>query len=217
MGSHGRGRGAEAPSEPDGAPARPARLSYAEIGALVRRAQAGDQEGWETLVRQLSPAIYRGISAFRLSPDARDEVYANTWLRLIEHLDTIRQPESIVSWLMTTARHEALAHLRVTARLIASGELDEEGDRAAGHRELDEALLDNELQVAVHTAFRRLPPWCQDVLRLLTIDPPLTYDEITVVLGLPRGSIGPQRMRCLAKLRLMPELVVFTNELGKGD
>lgn len=184
---------------------------------LVRRAQAGDQEGWELLVRHLSPAIYRGIGSFRLAPDARDEIYANTWLRLLEHLDTIRRPESIASWLMTTARHEALALLRVTARQVATGNLDDEGDRIAPHPELDEALLDNELQLAVHAAFARLPRHCQDVLRLLTIDPPLSYEEISQVLHLPRGSIGPKRMRCLAKLRAMPELVLFTDHVGKGD
>lgn len=184
------------------------RLTGEEISDLVGRVRSGDGKAWDTIVRCLSPAVYRGIGAFTLSPDARDEVFSATWLRLIERIDTIDKPESLVSWLMTTARNEARQFVRKRSRQVP---MDDVGEYDVDHQELDESLLDSELRVALLRSFRRLPERCQSILRLVTVDPPLSYAEITKLVGIPHGSIGPNRLRCLDLLRSMPELAPFVD------
>jgi hypothetical protein len=41
------------------------------------------------------------------------------------------------------------------------------------------------------------------LLEMLMADPPVPYTEISHELGLPVGSIGPTRGRCLARLRVL--------------
>src|SRR5205823_3806329 len=104
------------------------------------------------------------------------------------------------------ARREASAISRARRRLIPTAELSPEqataGDQADG-------LLDAELRDALRRALDRLDQPCRELLLLLMADPPLSYDEISHVLGLPHGSIGPTRARCLAKLRATPELAPY--------
>ena len=189
------------------------RLTADEISGLVARVKAGDGRAWELLVRHLSPAVYRGIAAFTLSSHAREEVFSNTWLRLVEKIDTIEKPGSLVSWLMTTAKNEARQFTRVNSRLVPTESLDD-APALIDSRNLDESLLDSEVRVAVWRAFQQLPQRCQRLLRLLTVDPPLAYAEISEVLGLPHGSIGPNRMRCLDLLREMPTLAQFGDQIS---
>ena len=189
------------------------RLSGAEIETLVARVRSGDAGAWDVLVRCLSPALHRGIGAFTLSVEARDDVFSNTWLKLLEHIDKIEKPASLVSWLMTTARNEALQFVKARARYVPVAEPDV---TSVDHQPIDEALLDSELSVAVWRAFQHLSAACQSILRLLTLDPPLSYDEIVELLGLPHGSIGPTKGRCLEKLRSRPELAPFLDRQAKG-
>ena len=68
---------------------------------------------------------------------------------------------------------------------------------------VDEALLAAERAEAVREAMTQLPPQWQRLIQLLMADPPVSYAEIADQLGLPIGSIGPTRGRCLAKLRVL--------------
>jgi RNA polymerase sigma factor (sigma-70 family) len=206
--------------EPSGRPALLAtpsrvtrRLTGNEIDDLVSRIRAGDDTAWEVLVRCLSPALYRGIGAFILSTDARDDVLANTWVKLLEHIDRIDKPASLVSWLMTTARNEARQFVRSRGRQVPVADVH---DDQVDFRGLDESLLEDELSVAVSRAFQNVSVACQKILRLLTLDPPLSYAEIIDLLGLPHGSIGPTRGRCLDQLRRRPELAPFIGDLKGG-
>jgi DNA-directed RNA polymerase specialized sigma24 family protein len=55
-------------------------------------------------------------------------------------------------------------------------------------------------------AFAALPPSCQRLLRVLMADPPPSYQEAAAALGMPIGSIGPTRGRCLDRLRRLADL-----------
>jgi RNA polymerase sigma factor (sigma-70 family) len=210
--------------EGDDAPARRARASstvarrltpeeLSELVTAVRAGAGGAAAAWETMVRCLSPAIYRALGAFRLSHHDREEVFNSTWTLLVRSIDRIEKPESLASWLMTTAGNEARQLLRSRSKEVATADPGE-----AGHEEhqLDEALLADERRAAVWRAFERLSPRCQALLRLLTVDPRLSYDEIAEILGWPRGSIGPNRGRCVESLRAMPDLVPFLDQLDGG-
>ena len=175
-----------------------------DVALLVRQAAAGDKSAWERLVDQYSRLIWAMTRDFRLAEiDAADVVQA-TWLRLLEHIGRIEYPERIGSWLATTARHECLRHLAASKRVTLVDDHDATfGGTVAAQPEVDERLLAEERAQAVRAAVAMLPMRSQRLLELLMADPPVSYVEISDQLGLPIGSIGPTRGRCLDRLRLI--------------
>jgi RNA polymerase sigma factor (sigma-70 family) len=184
-----------------------AALTPLELDQLVAGARRGDQASWNALVRGCSNAVYRGLAAFDVPTEAREELFHETFVRLVERLDSIERPAALPAWLMTTARNQALQYVRKRARTVPVAEVPE----MASVDSLDEAMLDDEVRVAVARAFRRLSAACQQLLRLLTVTPALSYAEIAELLDKPIGGLGPQRIRCLKQLRLAPELVPFAD------
>jgi RNA polymerase sigma factor (sigma-70 family) len=174
-----------------------------DVAQLVRRAAGGDSWAWERLVDQYSRLLWAMTRDFKLpESDAADVVQA-TWLRLLEHIDRIEYPDRIGSWLATTARHECLRHLAARKRVVLVQDDDAALTGVAEPQpELDERLLADERAQAVREAVAMLPWRSQQLLQLLMADPPASYTEISSQLGLPIGSIGPTRGRCLERLRL---------------
>jgi RNA polymerase sigma factor (sigma-70 family) len=171
---------------------------------LVPLAAAGDKRAWERLVDQYSRLIWAMTRDFKLrETDAADVVQA-TWLRLLEHIGRIEYPERIASWLATTARHECLRHLAASKRVMLVEDQDVTfGNSVVPQPDVDERLLAEESSRAVREAVAQLPSRSQLLIELLMADPPVSYSEISDQLGLPIGSIGPTRGRCLDRLRLI--------------
>ena len=168
---------------------------------LVERARNGDMDAWSALVDRFSSRVYAVARAYRLSWADSQDVYQVTWLRLLTHLGTIREPGKVGAWLASTARHECLRLLKKAGRQIPTGdesELDQPDTLAPPPHA---RMLANERQLAVWKALGALPPHCQRLLRLFMADPPPSYEEVTIALDMPQGSIGPTRRRCLDKLR----------------
>ena len=139
-----------------------------------------------------------------MESDAAD-VAQTTWLRLLEHIDRIEYPDRVGSWLAATARNECLRSLAARKRVVLGH--DDDGTRTARAvrraPEVDERLLADERAQVVRDAMSRLPRRWQRLLEMLMADPPVPYAEISDELGLPIGSIGPTRGRCLARLRVL--------------
>ncbi len=170
---------------------------------LVRRAAAGDRSAWAALVDQYSRLIWAMTRDFRLAESDAADVVQSTWLRLLEHITRIEYPDRIASWLATTARHECLRHLAASKRMLLVDDDDGFDSGAAHQPEVDDRLLADERAQAVRDAVSKLPSRSQRLLELLMADPPVSYLEISHQLGLPIGSIGPTRGRCLERLRVM--------------
>jgi RNA polymerase sigma factor (sigma-70 family) len=179
-----------------------------DVASLVRRAAAGDKAAWERLVDQYSRLIWAMTRDFRLAEIDAADVVQTTWLRLLEHIHRIEYPERIGSWLATTARHECLRHLASSKRLTLVDDHDATFGHPTEHQpEVDERLLAEERAQEVREALATLPGRSQRLLELLMADPPISYTEISDQLGLPIGSIGPTRGRCLDRLRLILQTV----------
>jgi RNA polymerase sigma factor (sigma-70 family) len=175
-----------------------------DTAQLVRRAAAGDHRAWEGLVDQYSKLIWAMTRDFRLvESDAADVVQA-TWLRLLENIGRIEYPDRVGSWLATTARHECLRHVTARKRVMLVQDDDISLTEPVSHQpEVDERLLADERARDVREALALLPSRWQELLGLLMADPPASYAEISDQLGLPVGSIGPTRGRCLERLRVL--------------
>lgn len=178
-----------------------------QIATLLSAAADGDQNAWDAIVTQFEGLVWATIRSYRLGDAESGDVVQTTWLRLVENLGRLRDPERVGGWLATTARRECLRCLRSTGRSIPVDD-DAVFDRAQSDPgpELDEGLLRNERDAGLWRAFQRISDRCQQLLRVLTADPAPSYDEVSDALDMPIGSIGPTRQRCLERLRA--ELVV---------
>jgi RNA polymerase sigma factor (sigma-70 family) len=183
----------------------PAHNATTDVAALVRAATAGDERAWSALVDRFSKLVWAIARNHRLGADDAAEVSQTTWLRLAEHIDRLQDPAKVGGWLATTARHESLRLLRGAGRQIPMGDDVPEPDRPAPA--IDEELLRNERDRMLWLAFSRLPARDQALLRLLISDPMPSYEEIGAAMGMPIGSVGPTRARCLERLRREAEVV----------
>ncbi|WP_068929015.1 RNA polymerase sigma factor [Planobispora rosea] len=167
---------------------------------------AGDQAAWDAMVKRLSPLVWSAVRAYGLGAADAADAAQGAWLRLVEHLPGIRDPERIGSWMFTTARREAslLRRRNQDERLVP--EPIEPDDRVdAGHAHADPAL-------AVLTADEGRRLWrtvesmhepCRSLLRLMAQAPDAGVRQLAGRLGMPTGSYGPTRGRCLDRLRAM--------------
>ncbi|HKH88646.1 MAG TPA: sigma-70 family RNA polymerase sigma factor [Acidimicrobiales bacterium] len=175
-------------------------MQEATPGVWVVDAADGSSAAWGLLVDHYSGLLWSIARSFRLStPDAAD-VIQTTWLRMVEHLGRIEQPDRIGAWLATTARNECLAALRRNTRTTPAGSdvLDAVPDQGPGP---EHGLLTLERDTALWEALEGLSELCRNLLRVLASDPPPSYLEVGAALSMPVGSIGPSRARCLDQLR----------------
>jgi RNA polymerase sigma factor (sigma-70 family) len=174
-------------------------VEAAEIRALVDAAARGEQSAWDELVDAFAGLVWSVIRSFRLYGADAADVSQTVWLRMVEHVGRLRDPERAGAWLATTARNECLRVLRKTGRQVAMAEVPE--TVPASDHDVARGLVAAEDHDAFVRALDRVPARCQTLLRLLVADPPLSYDEIADLLDMPKGSIGPTRGRCLDHLR----------------
>jgi RNA polymerase sigma factor (sigma-70 family) len=179
-------------------------IPTSSLEALIRAAHDGDTAAWEAIVDRFSGLIWATARAHRLAPAEAADVTQTTWLRLVENLDRIQDPERLGAWLATTARRECLRHIRLRGRELPTGE--DTLFEAPSDDRIEQRLITRERNDALRKAFARISERCQALLRLVAaVDPP-TYEEIGAALGMPIGAIGPTRARCLDQLRRSPEL-----------
>jgi RNA polymerase sigma factor (sigma-70 family) len=181
----------------------PETLEDAELASQVRAAAAGDSGAWNALVGRFGRLVWAITRAHRLSDADAADVSQTAWLRLVEHLDRLRDPARVGSWLAATTRNECLRVLRLSGRQIPSGDellADEETPSAAAE------LFASERNAAVWRAFQTLSPRCRQLLQVVVASSPPSYDEVAAALGVPVGSIGPTRARCLDRLRGHPDI-----------
>src|SRR5829696_773019 len=118
------------------------------LTALVAGASRGDAAAWNAIVVRFSSLLWGVARSHRLAQEDAADVVQNTWLRLVDHLDDIREPEALAGWLATTVRYESLTKLRRRAREVPVRHEDLSVNLVdAEALTLDAALLDDERDV----------------------------------------------------------------------
>lgn len=177
--------------------------------SLVARCRQGDAAAWAALVRRYQRLVYAIVQRTGLDEHAAADVFQTVFARLLSHLPSLVQPDRLQAWIVTTAKREALrarhlAHRTVSMTRPDDNEGDAFEDTVADDSPLAEQRLSDLQQLnLLRNALDSLDPRCRDLLLLVFRDDDerLPYDEVARRLGVPLGSIGPTRSRCLAKLR----------------
>jgi len=187
------------------------------ITDLVTRARNGDQRAWDDLVERYAPLVWSVCHRYQLSRADAEDVHQTVWLQLVSRLDKIREPDALPGWLATTTRRECVRALRAARGPHAADSVPDAEtipDQRAATAEQE--LLVAERHAVLLEALARLRPCCQRLIGKLIEDPPLSYAQISASLGIPVGSIGPLRGRCLDRLRGDPAIAALINADGAG-
>jgi RNA polymerase sigma factor (sigma-70 family) len=173
---------------------------YEDEGLLFERARAGDVAAWMELVERCTPLLWRVARSFRFDESTTADIVQATWLALAEHGDRVRNTHAVRAWLASTARRASLHEVRRRQRVLLR-EDDATVDGVDPEPGPSEQVSDADRDARLWRAAERLPVRDRQLLSLLTATPALSYAEIAGVMGVPVGSIGPTRSRCLARLR----------------
>lgn len=174
-----------------------------QIETLLDRCRRGDQAAWSALVHAHGGLVYAVGRRVGLTEDECDDVAQDVFTALASNLGGIRHARAIPAWLSTTTRREAIRLRR----------------RKGGHRALEHepaGSAEGALEaIERHEQVRRAVEWlggrCRELIRELYFREGRSYGQIAASLGIPIGSIGPTRRRCLAQLA-----VLLDEKLGEG-
>ena len=166
---------------------------------VVARCLEGDARAWEVLVRRYRRLVWAVALGQGLSEADAEDAFQSTWLRVHGSLGNLRSVESLAGWIAAVARSQCgrIRRRRDLDRRIAPV-LEEKARRAGG------TAADAEAFQGLAAGLDRLAARCRDLLRMLYWEQE-PYAAVTRRLGVPHGSIGPTRARCLAKLRSILE------------
>lgn len=172
-----------------------------DVSRLVRASAGGDEAAWNELVRRYAPLVMAVIRRFNLTATDAQDVSQTVWLRLVEHLPGLRQPDALPGWLVTTTQRECRRHVRFGWRVLPVDPHADSAMQQGASVEPDEDIVRAELRQALRDGLNELSARDQWLLRLRAADPPVSYQEISRLMDMPVGSIGPTLRRCLDRLR----------------
>lgn len=181
---------------------RPTPAHYAHIARLLTAAQGGDRDSMAELVAELTPLLWQVARSQGLDRHSSADVVQTTWLHLLASLNRIRDPFALTGWLITATRREAWRMRDASRAELAA----EEGSLALlpdPEAPPEEQFMLDERKRSLWSAVGQLPDRCQRLLRIVAFAHRPDYDAVSAALDMPRGSIGPTRGRCLAKLRAL--------------
>jgi len=190
-------------------------VANADLVSMALEGGDRGQDAWNEIVRRNKRAVWKVAWSFQTSAADRDDIFQCTWMRAIERLYQLRDPDRIHVWLMQIARHEALALLRRQGRLVPVGDPDDQVEHPI---DAEVAEHHERLRMA-RAALAAAPEECRTIIRMLTIDN-LTYHEIEEIMGWAPGGTSIRRARCMAKLQRSPEIAGYLRALertGEGD
>ena len=172
---------------------------------LVARCRRGEAAAWTSLVQRYQRLVYAIVLRVGLDEHAAADVFQTVFTRLLKHLPDIAHPDKLQAWVVTTAKRESLLQRQRGLRQVSITRGDDEAAWDAVDEGLlpDQALSELQQHAALNDALAHIDVRCQALLKLLFRDEDdhLGYDEIAQRTGMPIGSIGPSRARCLDKLR----------------
>ena len=178
-----------------------------KAGEAFAQFQAGDRAAFDELVEMLTPLMWRTCRGAGLDKVTTEDVLQTVWMSLLRSADSVRDHRTIVKWLLTSARRESWrASRRSRDDRDRSGSVfgvdsEESMDVPAVDDGPEEAVFRDDRQRRLWDHVRALPERCRQLVGVIAFADRPDYARLAEALGMPVGSIGPTRGRCLAKLR----------------
>jgi RNA polymerase sigma factor (sigma-70 family) len=176
-----------------------AKTDHGRVAVLFGAARDGDRAALDELVVLLTPLLWQVARDQGLDVDQASDVVQTAWLRLLGSFAEIRSPVALTGWLITVTKREAW---RTGEKRQIERPLPELPERLAEASPApEEGVLRDDQRARLWRAVDKLPERCRSLLRIVAFVHRPDYAEVGARLGMPRGSIGPTRGRCLARLR----------------
>jgi RNA polymerase sigma factor (sigma-70 family) len=173
---------------------------------MVAAAVAGERDAWHSIVDRFDPLVLSIIRRYRLSQADGEDVRQTVWLRLVENLKKLRDPRALPGWIGTTTKNEAVRILAERHRLQPVDPEVQAELTATDQTDLDEGVILLERRRAVRESLIELSAERRKLMLLLFADSRVSYQRVGRQLGIPVGSIGPTRARCLNQLKGAPAI-----------
>jgi len=163
--------------------------------SLIERVGRGDERAWATLVERHGALVHSIPARHGLSREDCEDVFQSVWTIAVRHAQNMRDGQAFAAWLITTTQRETWRVLRKRARSAEAEAAEREAELGSF---AEQELLEE--RARLREALRRMDGRCRDLLLAVFAEERPSYDGVAERLGIPRGSIGPTRARCLAKL-----------------
>jgi len=172
-------------------------------GRLFAAYRAGDKAKMADLVQVLTPILWHTVRSTRLDTATAEDVLQTAWLTLVRKADTITEPQAVLQWMVVTTRREAWRVSKAAARMRPEDLESATGqDQTPSEESVEDDVIAADTGDRLWSHIQQLPERCRALLRVIAFAERPDYAQIARSLGMPQGSIGPTRGRCLAKLRL---------------
>ncbi len=186
-------------------------------GRLFAEYRTGSDASMGALVQLLTPILWHTVRTTRLDKVSAEDVLQNVWLALVRKADSITEPQAVLQWMIISTKREAWHACRDQARVLPQ---DMEADRQAksdAHPSAEDDAIGSHAEAMLWAHITALPERCRTLLRVIAFADRPDYAQLSEALGMPPGSIGPTRGRCLAKLRIsLAEDSSFGHDLSGG-
>lgn len=172
-------------------------------GRLFAAYRDGDPAKMADLVQILTPILWHTVRSTRLDTAAAEDVLQSAWLTLVRKADTIAEPQAVLQWMVVTTRREAWRVAKAASRMRPEDLESATGqEQSPSEESVEDDVLAADTRDRLWRHIEQLPERCRALLRVIAFAERPDYAQIARALGMPQGSIGPTRGRCLAKLRL---------------
>ena len=172
---------------------------------LIRRCRQGSAGAWRRVLDNYERLVYSIPLRYGLSQHDAADVAQITFTILLQSLDTLPDDSRLGAWLATVARRHTWRFMKRNQRETASERL-EGADIAESVILLGKSDADSiehwELSDWLDAGLSQISERCRKLLLALYFQPEQpTYAEVAEHMGMPLGSVGPTRARCLRRLR----------------
>lgn len=173
------------------------------LGTLAGKAfasyLAGDRERLSELVDLVTPVLWSVARSQGGNPSMCEDAVQTAFLQLVDRAESINEPAAVLGWLVVVVKREMWRLARGSRREI---DVDEVPEPSAQGLDPEAQSILSERQQVLWRHVSTLSPRCQELVRVIAFADRPDYAAIAESLGMPVGSIGPTRGRCLQKLRL---------------
>ena len=174
----------------------------ARAGRLFAAYRDGEQARMADLVQILTPILWHTARSARLDSATVEDVLQTVWLTLIHKSNSITEPLAVLQWMVVTTKREAWRVSRQQTK-VRPEDMETTGITMNDETEsVEEAVIRTETENRLWQHIEGLPERCRALLRVIAFADRPDYADLAKALGMPQGSIGPTRGRCLAKLRI---------------